>query len=269
MPTCDQAMRTPVSEYSKAGKTVVTKDDIVAGLREIGLRRGDLVQVHSSLSSFGYVEGGADAVVDALLETVGPEGTVMVPTFNHGQVEVFDPATTPSVSGAITEALRKRPEAFRSLHPTHPYAAIGRDAEELTSEHLDLLTFDERSPLGKLAARGGWVLLLGVGMSSNTAAHIGETKARVHCIGFRQDKRKVKLPDGRIIEARWCLWRDGDCKIEWDPLEREMRSRGMIRDGQIGDAHIMLMKAQDVVDVTYEMCLQICPTCPTMPKKMP
>ena len=59
---------------------MVHKEDIVRGLGELGLRPGDVVLVHSSLSSFGYVEGGADAVIDALLDAVGPEGTVMVPT---------------------------------------------------------------------------------------------------------------------------------------------------------------------------------------------
>ncbi|NOX44142.1 MAG: AAC(3) family N-acetyltransferase, partial [Caldiserica bacterium] len=59
---------------------VVTKDDIVRGLRELGLEVGAIVGVHSSLSSFGYVEGGADAVIDALLEVVGEEGTVVMPT---------------------------------------------------------------------------------------------------------------------------------------------------------------------------------------------
>ena len=113
--------------------------------------------------------------MDALLTAVGPEGTVMVPTFNHGQAEVFDLRTTPSVNGAITEALRQRPQAYRSLHPTHPLAAIGPLAELLTAEHMHLETFDLRSPLGKLAALGGWILLLGVGMNRNTMGftHMG------------------------------------------------------------------------------------------------
>mgnify|MGYP003877520601 CR=1 FL=1 len=246
----------------------MTRGHIVEELRRLGLGEGDVIQVHSSLSSFGYVEGGADAVVDALLELVGPEGTVMVPTFNHHRARVFDIRETPSVNGAVTEALRRRPEAKRSLHPTHPYAAIGKDAEELTSEHLELRTFDIRSPLGKLARRGGYVVLLGVGMNVNTAAHVGETMAEVPCLGFRKLPCWVRLPDtGRIVRAWSVLWRGGPCRIEWEPLEERMRNRGLIRDGRIGGAEVHVMRAMDVVRTAYEMAREpeFCPTCPARP----
>jgi aminoglycoside 3-N-acetyltransferase len=249
-----------------AGKTRVTRPDLVAGLRAIGIGPGWILQVHSSLSRLGYVEGGAETVVDALLEVVGPEGTVMVPTFNHGAADIYDARVTPSVNGAVTEALRLRPEARRSIHPTHPYAAIGKRAEELVAGHLEVETFDRRSPLGKLADMGGYVLLLGVGMRANTAAHIAESMARVHCIGFNQDPRRVRLEDGQIIPAWSVVWRDGPCLIEWDPLEARMRSRGLIRDGRIGDADAHLMKAVDVIEVTNEMTQELCPRCPTMPR---
>jgi len=249
-------------------KTTVTRTDIVEGLRRLGVKEGDLLQVHSSLSSFGYVVGGADAVVDALLEVVGREGTVMVPTFNHGRAEIFDPRETPSVNGIITEALRKRPEAKRSIHPTHPYAAIGKHAEYLTAEHLELRTFDINSPLGKLAKLGGYVLFLGAPFSTNTAAHIGETMANVPCLGYRKFPRKVRLPDGRIISAWSVLWREDKCPIEWEPLESEMRSRNMIRDGKIGEAHIMLMKAMDVIQTTFELTKKFCPNCNIKPRRL-
>ncbi len=263
------------SQWNPEGRTRVTREDIVAGLREVGLRRGDMVQVHSSLSAFGYVEGGAETVVEALLEVLGPDGTLMVPTFNHMAREAFDNAdeifdirTTRSVNGAITEAVRLRPEAHRSLHPTHPYAAIGPRAAWLTSEHLELKTFDERSPLGKLVAEGGKIALLGVGMNANTAAHIAETRANAPCMGYRRNRRLVRLEDGRVIEAWGVLWRGpGKCKVEWQAIEGEMRRRGLIRDTRIGEAHVMLMLGRDMVDVTYELCLQMCPTCPIRPRE--
>ena len=190
----------------------------------------------------------------------------MVPTFNHGAAEVFDVAATPSRNGAVTEALRKRREARRSVHPTHPYAAIGPRAEDLTREHLEVLTFDARSPLGKLADMGGWVLLLGVGMNSNTAAHIGETIARVPCLGFGEFRRKIRASDGSIREAWSDVWRDGPCGIEWDPLEDAMRAQGMIRDAKIGDADAHLMKARDVVETALALTRVHCPGCSTRPK---
>lgn len=249
--------------YDPSGKSRVTREALVAAIRSLGVRAGDLLQVHSSLSRLGYVEGGAEAVVDALLEVVGPEGTVMVPTFNHGVVEVFDPAETPSRNGAVTEAFRKRPGVRRSLHPTHAYAAIGPQAEYLTEGHLDVETFDPRSPLGKLAELGGWVLMLGIGMQACTAAHIGETMARVPCIGYGLLKRKVRLPDGTVIPATSVRWRDGPCLIEWDPLEQRMRAAGLILYGRVGDGELRLMKAKNVIAAAFNMTHDLCPSCQT------
>lgn len=257
-----------MTDWSPDNKPLVTRPDIVAGLRAIGLRPGDLVQVHSSLSAFGYVEGGADAVVDALVDALGPDGTLMVPTFNHGREEIFDPATSPSVNGKVTEVLRTRPEAHRSVHPTHPYAAIGPLAEWLTSEHLEIGTFDWECPLGKLIQRDGLILLLGVGMNANTAAHVAEARFGARCLGYREHPRKVLL-DGEVIDAWAVRWRRGKCLVEWDPIEEAMRARGMIREGRIGAADLMLMRARDMYDVTFELCERHCPTCETLPQELP
>ena len=261
--------------YDPKGRTVVTQTDIIAGLRALGLESGAMVQVHSSLSSFGYVEGGPEAVVDAFLEVLGPEGTLMVPTFNHqsrrafdDEHEIFDVHTTRSINGAITEAVRLRPEAHRSLHPTHPYAAIGAKAEWLTSEHLELKTFDVRSPLGKLTASGGKICMFGVGMNACTAAHVAETRAGARCMGYRQLVRKLRLPeDGRVIDARATLWRgEGTCKLEWQAIEGELRGRGLIRDRRIGEAMVMLFDGGEMVEATFELALEMCPTCPVRPR---
>lgn len=245
---------------------IVSAADIVSGLRALGLCPGDLVQVHSSLSAFGHVEGGADAVVDALLETVGPAGTVMVPTFNHGSADIFDLRTTPSTNGAITEALRHRPEAFRSLHPTHPTAAIGPLGELLTSEHLHVGTFGLRSPLGKLAAMGGQILLLGVGMNVNTMAHVGEMLYGAPCIADGAWPRRIVDGLGHIVTVYGMYWRDGPCRVEWAPLEQALRERDLIRDGRIGGAQVHLMPAAAVVGATVRLCQQHCPDCPTRPR---
>ena len=250
-----------------AGPPHVTRADLLACFGALGLGSGHLVQVHSSLSALGHVVGGADTVVDALLECVGSAGTVMAPTFNHGRADIYDWRTTPSVNGAVTEALRRRPEARRSIHPTHPYAAIGAHADYLTAGHLEVETFDRRSPLGKLADLGGWVLLLGVGMRANTAAHIGESMAHVPCIGFNQQPRRIVAEDGSVQPAWSVVWRDGPCLIEWDPLETRMRSRNLIRDARIGAGQAQLMRALDVIETTFAMTGEICPGCPTRPRR--
>jgi aminoglycoside 3-N-acetyltransferase len=249
-------------------KPAVTRTDLVAGLRDLGLTAGDLVQVHSSLSAFGHVEGGADAVVDALLEAVGPHGTVMVPTFNHGAADIFDIHTSPSTNGAITEALRQRPEAVRSLHPTHPTAALGPLAELLTRNHLPAGTFGLTSPLGKLAAMGGQILLLGVGMSTNTMAHIGETLYGVPCF-IEGWPRRIRDDQGHIIPTVGLYWRDGQCRVEWDALEHALREQRLIRDGRIGHADVHLMPGAAVLGATVRLCQQLCPDCPVRPRLVP
>src|SRR5687767_7285300 len=108
----------------------VTKQDIIDGIRSLGVQPGDLMLVHSSLSSFGRVDGGAKAVVEALVDMVAPGGTVILPTFNYGSLP-YDPATTQSLTGAISDAFWRLPGAVRSRHPTHAFAAMGPLAEEM------------------------------------------------------------------------------------------------------------------------------------------
>jgi len=254
--------------HDPTDKPTVTQPGLVAGLRDLGLATGDLVQVHSSLSAFGHVAGGADTVVDALLEAVGPAGTVMVPTFNHGAADLFDLRTTLSVNGAITEALRRRPEAHRSLHPTHPLAAIGPLAALLTRDHPAAGTFGLTSPLGKLAAMGGQVLLLGVGMNANTMAHLGETLYGVPCF-IEGWPRQMLDPLGHVVPAVGLYWRNGPCRVEWEALEEALRARSLIRDGRIGLAETHLMPAAPVLGATVRLCQQLCPTCPTRPRIVP
>jgi len=162
---------------NKLTSKVVSKGQIKADLRKIGLHKGSVVLVHSSLSSIGYVRGGADAVIEALLETVGEKGTVVVPTFPFqglmaDYVEnspVFDVKKTPSKMGIITERFRQRPKSIRSCHPTHSVAAIGAHASFLIEGHENsLYPFDKASPFWKLMRIKGYVFLLGVDYESMT-----------------------------------------------------------------------------------------------------
>ena len=75
-------------------RSIVTREDLKKGFLALGLTAGMKVMVHSSLKSFGYVEGGADAVIDVLMEILTPEGTLMMPSFNHeapyNKGDIFD-----------------------------------------------------------------------------------------------------------------------------------------------------------------------------------
>jgi aminoglycoside 3-N-acetyltransferase len=178
----------------------VTRESFSSFLRGIGLSEGENVLVHSSLSSLGWVCGGAETVILALLDVVGNHGTVMVPTHTAGNsnpanwqnppvprdwwqpirdnMPGFDPLRTPTRDmGVIAELFRTWPGAMRSNHPVGSFAAIGKRAAYLVSEHPLAEEFGETSPLARLYELDGLVLLLGVGHIRNTSLHLAEYRS--------------------------------------------------------------------------------------------
>ena len=148
----------------------VTKEQIVYSLTLGGIQKGDIVLMHSALSSIGFVDGGADTVIDAILEAVGEEGIFAVSTmaFNHP----YDPENDKSPVGIISETHRLRANSIRSLRPVHCINAIGAQAEELTRDHDKCETnCGAGSPYQKLRDMGGKIILLGVDMNRNTTLH--------------------------------------------------------------------------------------------------
>lgn len=226
---------------------MVTKKDILRGLKEIGLNEGDVVVVHSSLSSFGEVEGGATAIVDAILEALGPTGTLVAPVFNY-RPEIFDPATTTSLVGKITEEVRARPNAIRSLHPTHSVAVIGPLAREITEGHEKTTSFGRDSALFRVLQMGGKILQLGVTHTSNSMIHVAEEIAGVP---YLDKKRYVgfKTASGKIMH-KW-IRRPG-CSKGFDVIEDALQQKGAIVQTMIGNCRARLMTARAVVDATVE-----------------
>lgn len=228
----------------------LTRGEIVEALRGVGVEPGSSLIVHSSCRSLGPVEGGAETVVDALLEAVGPEGDLMLPTFNYSMPlpdPHYDPATTPCRTGIIPELGRRRPEAVRSLHPTHSVAAIGPNAEELTRDHLEGRAFGVGSPVDRLASMGGFVLLMGVGHVTNSTVHVAEERAALPKAGRLGPPRiaKVLLPDGRVIEH--ALDTSPSCSSGFGGAEYLLRRHGEIRDWRLRRCKLQLMRAADVI----------------------
>src|SRR5579872_5461399 len=156
---------------------LVTRADICTGLRKLGLPRAAIVLMHSSLKSLGRVDGGPEAVIDAVLDVIGPEGTLVVPTLTfRGFVlsgRSFDARTQTSETGLITETLRLRPGARRSLHPLSSVAAVGAAAAEITASHDDT-PCGPGSPYRKLWELGGYTLFVGVDFVCNSTFHVAE-----------------------------------------------------------------------------------------------
>ena len=210
--------------------------------------------MHSSLRAVGIVERGAEGLVDALLDALGPAGTLMAPTFTYSSAR-FDPETTPGRTGAVGEALRGRPAAIRSLHPFHSVAAIGPRAAELTQGHELLPGTGIGSPLDRLAAAGGFVLLLGVGHDRSTMVHVGEFHAGVSYLDIPFDPA---WPTGAEIvtggEARLVSYdRFPGCSRVFGVIEPPLRARHAIEDGRVGGATAQLVAGTAVIDETVAL----------------
>lgn len=225
----------------------VALDRIVHDIRAMGVRAGDLLIVHSSLKSIGNVIGGAPTVARALVETIAPGGTIFVPTFNFGQFP-WDPKTTPSVVGAITEAFRHLPEAKRSLQCTHAMSAIGPRADEILAGHEKTHPFAVDSPLGKLWKLNAWVLLLGCGHNSSSMIHIAEEAVDVPYLYRTRVQTIVEGDRTYEVTVRRPGRSNGFFKID-GPL----RARRAIIDGKVGAAPSMLIRAADIVETASEM----------------
>jgi aminoglycoside 3-N-acetyltransferase len=159
---------------------IVTEAMIVTVLQQNGIKTGDTIMLHSSLSKIGYVEGGAGTLINAFLQTVGTEGTLMMPAFsavgyNYDYLRtnpVFDVKQTPSKMGIVTETFRKQPNVLRSLHPTDSVSATGKQALYLVKDHFAQLTpYNANSPFYRLCQWKGKILMIGVDLNSLTNLH--------------------------------------------------------------------------------------------------
>lgn len=239
----------------------ITQARLVADLRALGLGEGDVVLVHSSLSGLGWVVGGADTVVDALLESVGETGTVLFPTLTGTEQDgpeyppVIELATTPCWTGTIPETARQRPDAVRSIHPTHSVSAIGARAVEYTTGHEASRTpCDGHSPYVRLMEEGGKILLLGgVTHESNTSLHALEEMADVpYHLQDDETGGAVVLADGRrvVVRNRLHLWRwDRHFEKVRDPLDRA----GVAVSGPVGASTSTLVSATGLHDVVLPL----------------
>jgi aminoglycoside 3-N-acetyltransferase len=235
------------------------KERLINDLKKMGLRPGDHVSIASALSKVGHVEGGPQAFIDAVVEVIGPHGTIMVNTYTSGfyifQIESanssrpFDFRTTPSVSGIISETIRKCPQAKRSRHPMSSVAAIGSKAGFLTDGHGP--NDPARLPYSRLAEIGGKSLFIGLG--NNLVALRNEAQYRaglmdaVHvetCINYIDEEGKTRLFRGTDVTA---------CTRALPRLVPAMRQKGILREGTIGNAHAILVSTKEALDLMTQM----------------
>ena len=248
------AMTSPASALSKA--------DLARGFRAVGLGPADVILVHSALRTLGRVEGGAAAVRDALLEAVGPTGTLVAPTFTFvHEIEadpIIDPLADPSEMGAISEAIRVHPAARRSIAYRHSFAAIGPAAETITGVDPRLAPFDLASAFGALLRLDARVLLLGVQYSRSTSHHFAEWVAEVPYRHAVDRSVRVRRPDGTLAAMTVGDYQPkpsgdgtyyGSRATDFNRLGRTLEAGGRSHVGVVGNALVRLFRIRDLIDL--------------------
>jgi aminoglycoside 3-N-acetyltransferase len=243
-----------------------TRESLGNDLRRLGLQRGMVVLVHSSLHSLGWVSGGPVAVVQALMDVLTREGTLVMPTHSgdlsnpakwvnppvpeswwpviRESMPAYDPRFTPTRGmGQIVEAFRMWPGVLRSAHPVSSFAAWGAQAAFVTEDHALDNDMGETSPLARVYDLDGWVLLLGAGYDSNSSFHLAEYRAP----GSETIEQGAPiLENGRRI---WKVYNDIDLDTEpFETIGAAFEAEGSVTVGKVGSAEALLFPQRAAVD---------------------
>ncbi|GAB3037858.1 AAC(3) family N-acetyltransferase [Natronobiforma cellulositropha] len=251
----------------------VTVASITEDLEALGVRVGDTLLVHSSLSALGWVCGGAPAVVDALQAALTESGTLVMPTHSsdytdpgdwaeppipeswHERVRETMPPYRPEVTptrgmGRVPECFRTYPETVRSAHPAVSFAAWGHDAESVVADHSLEERFGERSPLARVFDLEGSILLLGVGYETNTSLHLAEVRAP-SVAGTDRDGGPVLVDGERVwVEYESTRGSTDDFAALGAAFERECAEAVTV--GTVGAATARLIDQRALVDFAVE-----------------
>jgi aminoglycoside 3-N-acetyltransferase len=250
---------------------ILTRSDLAADLRRIGLTPGDTVMIHAAFGRVGTVLGGPDALVDAVLDAVGPDGTLLsyqdwelsvdvwdddgrVLEAFRDHVPPYDPATARPARdhGVVAAVIGTRPGVRRSGNPGASVAALGARARELTADHPLDFGYGEGSPFAHLVAVGGRVLMVGAPLDTMTILHHAE-----HLADLPGKRRiRVEYPLATPQGTRWRLVEEYDTGRPVVPGPPEDYFERIVEDylatgagcrAAVGEADGTLVDAADMV----------------------
>ena len=244
----------------------VSKDDLIHKFSQLGIKRGDTLLVHASLSSLGYVVGGAEALYLALREVIGIEGTIVVPSQT---VEISDPASwqyprvpdewhtvirdaMPAYSkklsygkamGAFSQFIGILPNSIRSNHPMYSFTAIGEKASEIIGQDSFDFPFGDKSTLGRMYSIGAKVLMIGTDFETNTSLHLAENRLNREVI---HEKSKILTENGE----KWISFKNIELDIYDDYLEvqKNFMEQYTVNHISINESNVYLFDMKECVD---------------------
>ncbi len=244
----------------------LTCQDLERGFLQIGVRKDMMLEVHSSLRSLGYVDGGAETVIAALMRTVGNNGALVMPTFPVSKplplsdidrqrgltckVRLFsETSSEPSGMGIIPDTFRQMPGVLTGKG-MHRVSAWGKDADK------------NCQGLQNLIENGGYALLIGVDIYRLTSMHYMEKKLPPEI------QRTYEAPEDVLMfypSDQWYIQTGrppdptGRPPVQaWYKIQDEAYGRGLIRDMVIGKSKCMFFCVNDVVRI-YEQAIETDP----------
>ena len=190
---------------TEISKSYFTKEKLISDLKSLGVMKGDILNVKASLRSIGLIEGGANSLIDALIECVGQEGTIITDSFieSHSKISLsfwnnVVSNLTPSYAGALANAMIKYKSSVRSKHPIQKFCLIGKHATYLANDHTSEKSAYE--VLKKIAAMGGKNLKIGsdkkvIGVGTTHVAIVESKKRQLRPylgVRFQSKDKQIK-----------------------------------------------------------------------------
>lgn len=246
---------------------IITKEDIKVQLSNIGVQRGMLLMIDSDFASLGYISGGAQTLVDALMETVGYDGTIVMPSFT---LDNLDPAcagakrilreswdivrentlpfnrrlTPPSCDNPLVHQFLRNEGVLRSYHPIYSFAAWGKYAKIICDKHPLHFGLSKDSPLGKLSELNGFVLLAGCGYEACTMFQLAR---------YSGDQLPIKILSSPIEQNNQMVWKDMlDLELDqsgFDVIGEVMEERKIVKNMYINAARCRFFSAREAVNI--------------------
>lgn len=239
---------------------MVAPADVVEDLRTLGVVPGSTLLVHTSFKTIGPIEGGPDGFIDALIEAIGPNGTLVMPSWSAEDDYLFVPqySNCREDLGIVADTFWRRDDVVRGSH-AFAVAARGPLAYDIAAAPFIVPPHAPGSGVARVRDHDGWVLLAGVDHDANTTVHLGELEGEAP---YRQPRHILVLQDG--VPTRIDYGENDSCCRGFNMVGDWLRSRGLLREGPLSRGPAMLARSRDIVATVIEElrddpCRFLCP----------